>query len=69
MIVVAKDREIVCFWRKRGRFLEREREVCFFGERNVFFSETQTPQHHNVVLHHTHTHTHTLTNTLTLTHT
>ena len=32
-------------------------------ERNVFFSETPTSQHHNVVLH-----THTLTNTHTHTH-
>ena len=41
-----------------------EREI-FEKRRNVFFSDTSTSQHHNVVLH---TLTHTLTNTLTHTH-
>ena len=50
MIVIARDRGIVCL-------LEIER-VMFEERENVFFSETSTPQHHNVVLHHTHAHTH-----------
>ena len=59
MIVIARDREIVCL-------LEIKRKIS--GEREMYvFSETPTSQHHNVVLHHTHTHT--LTPTLTLTHT
>ena len=44
-----------------------DREKDMRTERCVFFSETSTSQHRNVVLHHTHTLT--LTNTLTLSHT
>ena len=39
--------------------------MCFYFFGDVFFSETSTSQHHNVVLQHTHS----LTNTLTHTHT
>ena len=43
-----------------------DREIDMRKERYVFFSETSTSRHRNVVLHHTHTLT--LTNTHTHTH-
>ena len=50
---------------ERDILLVRDREEDMETDSYVFFLETSTSQHHNVVLHHTHT----LTNTLTLTHT
>ena len=44
-------------------YLIEDRELDVRKERYVFFSETSTSRHRNVVLHHTHTLT--LTNTLT----
>ena len=48
-----------------------DRENDIRTERNVFFSETPTSQHHNVATpqRRSSPHTHTLTNTLTVTHT
>ena len=51
----------------RDILLVRDREEDMETDGYVFFSETSTSQHRNVILHHTHTHS--LTNTLTLTHT
>ena len=50
---------------ERDILLVRDREEDMETDRYVFFSETSTSQHHNVVLQHTHTHTHTHTYTLT----
>ena len=49
---------------ERDILLVRDREEDMETDRYVFFSETSTSQHHNVVLHNTHT----LTNTNTHTH-
>ena len=68
MIVVAKDREIVCFLESEADLL---REVCFFLEERkcVFFRDFNVPTPQRRSSPHTHTHTPTLTNRLILTHT
>ena len=48
---------------ERDILLVRDREEDMETDSYVFFSETSTSQHHNVVLQHTHFHIHTHTHT------